>query len=203
MDLLKPSNRLFGHLGKEEVYQGRQGGMGPHGRHVHGHQARNRSSTPGRDHVHPSGRPHSSLQPSAPARPSLGQLWRCTQRQGQGHRCQMDHRRQGQGPTQPGSCQRWTPYDRFAGGGGKSSKGGKGAGKGKYQKGSWERRPNMPRLLLGLHYKNTDGRPLCFAWNLPGGCTKGKDGACDRGLHLCSKCLGAHSYNECPQKGPN
>ena len=92
---------------------------------------------------------------------------------------------------------------RFAGGGGKPGKGGKGAGKGKYQKGSWERRPNMPRLLLGLHYKNTDGRPLCFAWNLPGGCPKGKDGACDRGLHLCSKCLGAHSYNECPQKGAN
>ena len=106
----------------------------------------------------------------------------------------------GKGKDQPGSWQRWTPYDRFAGGGGKTSKGGKGAGKGKYQKGSWERRPNMPRLLMGLHYKNTDGRPLCFAWNLPGGCAKGKDGG---GLHLCSKCLGAHSYNECPQKGPN
>ena len=83
--------------------------------------------------------------------------------------------------------------------GGKSSK----DGKGKTQ-GNWERRPNMPRLLLGLHYRHPCGKPLCFAHNLPGGCSKAKDGEeCDRGMHNCCKCLGTHSYNSCPQKEAN
>ena len=90
-------------------------------------------------------------------------------------------------------------YGPGKGKGGKSSKDGKGK-----NPGNWERRPNMPRLLLGLHYKHPCGKPLCFAHNLPGGCSKAKDGAeCDRGMHNCCKCLGSHSYNDCPQREAN
>ena len=63
--------------------------------------------------------------------------------------------------------------------------------------------PRMPKLMLGLHYKcPTSGKSICFGHNLPGGCPNGKnnEAECDRGLHICSKCLGAHSYNQCPQR---
>ena len=66
--------------------------------------------------------------------------------------------------------------------------------------------PRTPKLLLGLHYKcPTSGKSICFGHNLPGGCPNGKnnEAECDRGLHICSKCLGAHSYNQCPQRQSN
>ena len=78
----------------------------------------------------------------------------------------------------------------------------KGKGKSKTKTKDSGRKPNMPYSLVGLHYKTTDGAPICFAFNLPGGCNNTvKDNGCDRGKHVCSKCMQSHSFTACPSKG--
>ena len=68
----------------------------------------------------------------------------------------------------------------------------KGKGKGKETRGV-----AMPRALLGMKSKNEQGENLCFGYNL-GTCLKCQPGAkCDKGLHVCAKCLGEHSQLEC------
>ena len=43
-----------------------------------------------------------------------------------------------------------------------------------------------------LHANTPDGRPICFAFNSPGGCK----GACGR-VHVCRKCLDkSHGFHE-------
>ena len=64
-------------------------------------------------------------------------------------------------------------------------------------------RVRMPRELIGCDAKLSDGRFLCFNYNLPAGCTGAKPGErCGRGFHLCCHpgCEGAHSYQKCPLK---
>ena len=44
----------------------------------------------------------------------------------------------------------------------------------------------MPAGLVGKANKDTEGRFICFACNLPGGCSKAKLGErCAKGWHLC------------------
>ena len=114
-----------------------------------------------------------------------------------------------------GKGQRFIPYDMpppntWYGRKGGKDKGNKGNGKqnykGQFSSAQSQGTPRMPKLLLGLHYKcPSTGKAICFGHNLPGGCPSGKNGEkeCDRGLHICSKCLGNHSYNQCPQKQAN
>ena len=68
---------------------------------------------------------------------------------------------------------------------------GKGKGEGK------ERGPAMPKELQGMHSKNEKGEPLCYGYNL-NTCIKCAPGSkCDKGLHICAKCLGVHSQMDC------
>ena len=68
----------------------------------------------------------------------------------------------------------------------------KGKGKGKAVRG-----PAMPKQLQGMHAKNEQGESLCYGYNL-GTCIKCAPGAkCDKGLHICAKCLGIHSQMDC------
>ena len=75
----------------------------------------------------------------------------------------------------------------------------KGAGKGKTKKKG--RGPNVPELLIGKTKETKDGRRLCWAFNLPNGCSKAlAGGSCDRGVHLCAEpgCQKAHSLQNHP-----
>ena len=82
---------------------------------------------------------------------------------------------------------------------GKGPKAGKSKGKGlKGSKGAKvERSGQMPKALIGLNNKTKDGEPLCYGFNLNGcqGADTGKK--CTKGWHVCAKCLGAHSFNNC------
>ena len=72
----------------------------------------------------------------------------------------------------------------------------KGAGKGKKKRG---RGPNVPEQLINKAKETKDGRRLCWAFNLPGGCNKAPPGGtCERGAHLCAEvnCQKAHSMQE-------
>jgi hypothetical protein len=62
----------------------------------------------------------------------------------------------------------------------------KGKGKGNKTK--------MPKALIGLHAKTDDGDRVCFAYNLSG-CSGGSK--CEKGKHVCAKCLQSHSLNNC------
>jgi hypothetical protein len=71
-------------------------------------------------------------------------------------------------------------------GSGKSQSSGKAAGKGKG--------PRMPPGLIGMDSTTSDGKRLCFGYNL-GTCTSCDDGdECSKGWHLCCKpkCHKAH-----------
>jgi hypothetical protein len=60
-------------------------------------------------------------------------------------------------------------------------------------------RPKMPAGLLNKAYRSPAGENLCFAFNLPGGCSgAGPGGKCPRGVHLCAEpgCGQAHSLQE-------
>ena len=73
--------------------------------------------------------------------------------------------------------------------------GGKGRGRGKSDFRSKGSGP-MPKELVGNPSKDSQGRNICFAYNLPGGCPDAKDGeSCSRGMHICIKrgCNKAHS----------
>ena len=57
-----------------------------------------------------------------------------------------------------------------------------------FGKGSRTRAPTMPEQLKGMHYKTKKNERICFAFNLPGGCTGANAGGkCSKGLHVCCK----------------
>lgn len=95
------------------------------------------------------------------------------------------------------SGRRPTPY-----GGPWQDRGGKGKGKskkgmGKGSKGS----PPMPKELHGKWHKNSQGDPICFAYNTSQGCQEKniKPGErCRKGLHICAepRCQQAHALHE-------
>jgi hypothetical protein len=65
---------------------------------------------------------------------------------------------------------------------------GKGKGKGKQ---------NLPRAMIGMHGKTEAGEAICYGFNLAG-CAACSPGArCPKGFHVCAKCLGNHSLNQC------
>jgi hypothetical protein len=87
------------------------------------------------------------------------------------------------------SHSQWQPSGGGRGGKGSGKHGGKGQGKSK-------RRPTMPAALSGKNFQSESGEPICFAFNLPGGCTQAKPGSrCSRGMHICAEpgCGGHHS----------
>ena len=71
--------------------------------------------------------------------------------------------------------------------------GGKGPGK---TKGSVESFVPMPAALRGMHARTVEGDNVCFGYNLPGGCKAPPP--CTKGKHVCAKCLGPHSAQQCP-----
>jgi hypothetical protein len=74
-----------------------------------------------------------------------------------------------------------------------AGRGGKGQGKGA---GNPSRGPRMPPSLVGKSFQTAHGEPICFAFNLPSGCSQAKPGSrCQKGLHICAEpgCSGHHS----------
>ena len=73
----------------------------------------------------------------------------------------------------------------------KIKKRGKGKGKGT---GKQDAAP-MPAGLENCARRTKNGHPICYGFNLPSGCKEaGSDNRCRRGLHVCGKCFGNHSY---------
>ena len=71
---------------------------------------------------------------------------------------------------------------------------GKGGGKGKKNK--RQRGPNVPEPLIGKTLQTRDGKRICWAYNLPNGCSKAAAGSsCERGVHICMEpgCQRPHS----------
>ena len=69
----------------------------------------------------------------------------------------------------------------------------KGRGKGKSKKG---RGPNVPSALIGKAFETPQKKRLCWAFNLPNGCSAAKPGeTCSKGLHVCAEpgCFKHHS----------
>ena len=67
----------------------------------------------------------------------------------------------------------------------------KGKGKGKSVR--------MPVDLIGKHSMTSDGRRICFGYNLPGGCTAAAAGKeCSKGHHVCMEpgCYGPHPVHK-------
>ena len=60
-------------------------------------------------------------------------------------------------------------------------------GKGKGKKRKWRAPRNMPPALANKQSETKNGKPLCWNFNLPHGCSSGKPAGdqCDKGLHLC------------------
>ena len=85
-------------------------------------------------------------------------------------------------------------FDNMNANGG-NRKGGKSKGKGNKGKGSGRTPPQFPGCSPTIGGKN-----VCFNFNNPGGCPMAKVGeTCYRGIHLCIKCGGMHSYSlPCP-----
>ena len=96
-----------------------------------------------------------------------------------------------------------------------SDKGAKGKHKGKFMSQAWQtgksgkgknktgkdRQTSVPAALKGLD-PNFQGQPVCFNYSLPHGCQEQTwdtdlGTACRRGLHLCMKCHGTHSFSAC------
>ena len=75
---------------------------------------------------------------------------------------------------------------------GKGKKGAKGSTKGNKSGGG----TRLPQQLIRLN-KIIDGARLCFAFNLPEGCSQASPGkSCSRGVHKCMKCGGPHSASD-------
>ena len=59
--------------------------------------------------------------------------------------------------------------------------------------------PNVPDELKDCHQQTTNGKPICWAYNLPGGCKSnagGKPPTCSRGAHVCAYCRKVgHGYS--------
>ena len=91
------------------------------------------------------------------------------------------NKRKHEEPPRPGP--KGTPYVRK----------GKGKGKTKAKKG---RGPNVPKDLVGKSLETTDGRRICWPYNLATGCSEAHPGGqCSRGVHVCAEpgCGKAHS----------
>ena len=72
----------------------------------------------------------------------------------------------------------------------------KGRGKGKPKKG---RGPNVPSALIGKALETQQKKRLCWAFNLPNGCSAAKPGeTCSKGLHVCAEpgCFKHHSLQQ-------
>ena len=105
------------------------------------------------------------------------------------------------------------PLPKPAGGrgGGQQESDGKGKGKGKEQKRKFESVSDggkkgkgrgkdkgpfiaMPKALIGMNARTKDNKRICFAYNISG-CDGGSE--CSKGAHVCCKCLGSHSQQNC------
>ena len=76
----------------------------------------------------------------------------------------------------------------------KAKGGGKGENKNKRGRG-----PNVPEQLINKARETKDCKRLCWAFNLPNGCSKAQaGGSCDRGAHLCAEigCQKPHSMQQ-------
>ena len=74
-------------------------------------------------------------------------------------------------------------------------------GKGKSKTGKDKQQTNVPAALKGLD-PNFQGQPICFNHSLPHGCQEQTwetehGPSCRRGLHICMKCHGSHSFSAC------
>ncbi len=74
----------------------------------------------------------------------------------------------------------------------------KGGSKGRGGQGVKRKSVPMPKELIGLESVTENGEPICFAYNLPGGCNKAAKWGenCSKGLHVCMKkgCKKHHAY---------
>ena len=86
------------------------------------------------------------------------------------------------------------------GGGGGGHKGGGGKGSGKKGPGRGTGKPRVPAALIGKSFQTPAGEPICFAFNLPSGCSTQvpAGGSCPRGMHVCAEpgCNRHHSLTE-------
>ena len=61
--------------------------------------------------------------------------------------------------------------------------------------------PTPPEELKDCHQSTTDGRPICWSYNLASGCSSlahGNPPACNRGCHVCAFCRKpGHSFQKC------
>ena len=61
--------------------------------------------------------------------------------------------------------------------------------------------PNVPEELKDAYQQTADGKPICWAFNLSGGCKSkagGKPPSCHRGAHVCAFCRKVgHGYQTC------
>ena len=101
------------------------------------------------------------------------------------------HKRQGEAPTAPSPKKPKTTPKAASRPEPRPSKGS--------AKGSRKSNVRMPEELRGLRAFAPGNKRICFAWNMPTGCSGPREG-CDRGVHVCAKCLGHHSYQECSQR---
>ena len=74
-------------------------------------------------------------------------------------------------------------------------------GKGKSKTGKDKQQTAVPAALKGLD-PNFQGQPICFNHSLPHGCQEAvweteHGPSCRRGLHICMKCHGSHSFSAC------
>ena len=77
---------------------------------------------------------------------------------------------------------------------GTGNKHAKGKGKGKTKKRG--RGPNVPRELVGKAFETSDGRRICWPFNMSSGCKDAPPGGqCSRGAHVCAEvgCQKNHS----------
>jgi hypothetical protein len=99
----------------------------------------------------------------------------------------------------PAHDDRPTPYHDYSKGS-DFGKGRKGRGKGKKGKGKnqYNNNSNGPFLPKGLQGSavSKSGKRICFGFNL-GSCSSTN---CQKGQHICCKCFGQHSFQECPSK---
>lgn len=61
--------------------------------------------------------------------------------------------------------------------------------------------PAVPEELKNLYQRTTNGKPICWAFNLSSGCqqqTGGNPPSCSRGAHVCAFCRKpGHGYQTC------
>jgi hypothetical protein len=86
---------------------------------------------------------------------------------------------------------------------------GKGKGNGRNKEGvkkdsakTDKKKATIPEELRDYPQSTTDGKYLCWSYNLACGCKFAKkNGRCGRGWHLCMKCHQKHSLTNCPTAG--